>query len=105
MKRKLSPTNEARASLWSSGGTRTVRVLLRTAVVLAFVATGLVYFSVRGNAQGDRKQEKMQAGFDEQISSNAQEMFRRGREVFRYDTFGDEAYWSDKIKVHQAIQG
>ncbi|HKG60459.1 MAG TPA: hypothetical protein VKB05_11930 [Pyrinomonadaceae bacterium] len=104
MKRNLSSTDEACASLWSSGRTRTDRKLLRSAVVLVFVATALGYFSVRGNAQRDRE-EKMHAPFDEQISSNGQEMFRRGREIFRYDTFGDEAYWTDKLKLHQAIQG
>src|SRR5436853_4714113 len=25
--------------------------------------------------------------------------------LFRSDTFGDEAYWTDKLKLHQAIQG
>ena len=31
--------------------------------------------------------------------------FHHGREIFRYDTFGDEAFWGDTIKLHQAIQG
>jgi hypothetical protein len=26
-----------------------------------------------------------------------------GRQAFRYDTFGDEAYWGDTLKLHQAI--
>src|SRR5436853_5895036 len=25
--------------------------------------------------------------------------------LFRSDTFGDEAYWTDKLKLHQAIEG
>ena len=29
----------------------------------------------------------------------------QGKQIFRYDTFGDEAYWSGKLKLHQAIQG
>ncbi len=28
-----------------------------------------------------------------------------GRQIFRYDTFGDEAFWGDTIKLHQAIEG
>jgi hypothetical protein len=28
-----------------------------------------------------------------------------GREIFRLDTFGDEAFWGDTLKLHQAIQG
>ena len=36
---------------------------------------------------------------------HAERAFRHGREIFRYDTFGDEAFWGDTIKLHQAIQG
>jgi hypothetical protein len=28
----------------------------------------------------------------------------QGRQIFRYDTFGDEAFWADTIELHQAIQ-
>ncbi|HEX6850322.1 MAG TPA: hypothetical protein VF139_02860 [Candidatus Polarisedimenticolaceae bacterium] len=28
-----------------------------------------------------------------------------GRHVFRYDTFGDEAYWGDSLQLHRAIEG
>ena len=29
----------------------------------------------------------------------------RGRQIFRFDTFGDEAFWGDTLKLHQAIAG
>ena len=28
-----------------------------------------------------------------------------GRQTFRFDTFGDEAFWGDALKLHQAIAG
>jgi len=28
-----------------------------------------------------------------------------GREIFRFDTFGDEAFWTDTLRMHEAIQG
>ena len=28
-----------------------------------------------------------------------------GRQVFRFDTFGDEAFWGDTLRLHQAIAG
>src|SRR5262249_27107302 len=28
-----------------------------------------------------------------------------GRKIFRYDTFGDQAFWGDTLKLHQAISG
>jgi hypothetical protein len=30
---------------------------------------------------------------------------QQGRHIFRFDTFGDEAFWGDTIKLHQAIEG
>src|SRR5262245_19824920 len=28
-----------------------------------------------------------------------------GRETFRFETFGDEAFWGDKLRLHEAIEG
>src|SRR4051794_40240255 len=28
-----------------------------------------------------------------------------GQQVFRFDTFGDEAFWGDTLRLHQAIAG
>jgi hypothetical protein len=36
---------------------------------------------------------------------NAADKVTRGRTVFRSDTFGDEAFWGDTLKLHQAIEG
>jgi hypothetical protein len=37
-------------------------------------------------------------------SQNALQMVSQGRQTFRYDTFGDEAFWGDSLKLHLAIQ-
>jgi hypothetical protein len=42
---------------------------------------------------------------DQQINNNVQAMFNQGRQIFRYDTFGDEAFWGDTLHLHQAIAG
>jgi hypothetical protein len=39
------------------------------------------------------------------IADNAQTMLDQGRKIFRFDTFGDEAFWGDTIKLHQALAG
>jgi len=36
---------------------------------------------------------------------DALQMIREGRQTFRYDTFGDEAFWGDALKLHRAIAG
>jgi mono/diheme cytochrome c family protein len=39
------------------------------------------------------------------VADNAQAMIAEGRNTFRFDTFGDEAFWGDTLKLHQAIAG
>lgn len=34
-----------------------------------------------------------------------QEVLSEGRHTFRYDTFGDESFWGDTLKLHEVIQG
>ncbi len=45
------------------------------------------------------------APFDVTISQNAQRMMDEGRQTFRFETFGDEAFWSDGLGLDRAIQG
>ncbi len=44
-------------------------------------------------------------GFDEVIAERHDELFRNGLQVFRFDTFGDERFWSDALRLNQAIAG
>ena len=39
------------------------------------------------------------------IMDNAERMLSEGRATFRFETFGDEAFWGDTIKLHQALAG
>jgi hypothetical protein len=39
------------------------------------------------------------------IADNAQAMLDQGKKTFRFDTFGDEAFWGDTLKLHQALAG
>jgi hypothetical protein len=76
--------------------------LIKILVLAISVAIALGYLADRSRAQ---RADKNSQGFDHEISENAREMMEQGRQIFRYDTFGDEAYWSEKLKLHHAIQG
>jgi hypothetical protein len=45
------------------------------------------------------------ADYDKQILTNDTAKFKEGRKAFRFDTFGDEAFWGDTLKLHEAIEG
>jgi hypothetical protein len=36
---------------------------------------------------------------------NAVNKVQQGEQIFRFDTLGDQAFWGDTIKLHQAIEG
>ena len=42
---------------------------------------------------------------DERNSHQAQQLFEQGKQIFRFDTFGDEAFWGDALQLHTAIEG
>lgn len=68
------------------------------ALAVAVVA-GLV-LTVSGSAQPPGS-----STFDRTIRTHAETLWERGRSIFRYDTFGDEAFWGGALKLHQAIAG
>src|SRR5437868_11023675 len=39
------------------------------------------------------------------ILNHANATIRTGRQIFRFDTFGDEAFWGGALRLHQAIEG
>jgi hypothetical protein len=80
---------------------RAARILVVVGAVL-FVVTGaaaLRQVPAPPTAQGAAR------SFDAAIAQNAQRMLEEGRRIFRYDTFGSEAFWGDQVRLHQAIVG
>jgi hypothetical protein len=41
--------------------------------------------------------------FDRQIRNSAMALFEEGKQTFRFDTFGDEAFWGDTLQLHRAV--
>ena len=77
-------------------------LIVAGAIVLIIAATG----SLRQvPLAGQAPPAPARGPFDSTISQNAQRMIEEGRRIFRYDTFGDEAFWGDQLKLHQSIVG
>jgi hypothetical protein len=74
-------------------------------VLLILVALSVVYVTERSRAQQRAVVQHMTDEFDGQIDRNAQQMLAQGKQIFRYDTFSDEVYWTDTLKLHRAIEG
>jgi len=94
---------------------RRTRNLTLIVIVLAAVAAALVVTNpshaqrlsvvkTGSPAQGKIRTKKAR-NFDAQIVNNANLLFDEGRNTFRFDTFGDEAFWGDSLQLHEAIKG
>src|SRR5207237_1137417 len=81
---------------------RLVRVLLAAAAIVFGTVATVTFHQGSASLQA---QPAANGPFDSSISQNAQRMIEEGRGIFRYDTFGDEAFWGDQLKLHQAIAG
>jgi len=44
-------------------------------------------------------------GRDDAASMTAKQMLEEGRQTFRFETFGDEIYWTDALQLNKAIAG
>ncbi len=52
------------------------------------------------------KAQQFPAGsFDGKVKEYAEELLEQGCKIFRFDTFGSEAFWGDKLRLHEAIAG
>jgi hypothetical protein len=80
---------------------------MRTVLLLAALLLGIVTtLGITGTLDAQRVTTAVRPGsFDEVIGQTRDELFTRGRQIFRFDTFGDERFWSDSLKLHHAIAG
>ena len=66
------------------------------------LATSLVLISCAG-MPGSSKTTMSEN--DQRTAAFSARTLEEGRQIFRYDTFGSEAFWGDTLHLHQAIAG
>src|SRR3712207_5394565 len=83
------------------------RGVRRVKLTLVLATVGLMFFTFGGRSDAHRAGGEAGKGPAQQADKDAaaRAMVEDGKQIFRFDTFGDEAFWGDKLKLHQAIQG
>ena len=76
------------------------RVILKCLKLLPFAAALLLAGAILFNASAVSKSRRHHAR-----TTASQRLFAEGRAVFRFDTFGDEAFWGGTLGLHRAIEG
>ncbi len=67
-------------------------VLFVVILFAAIVTASILYASMKGK-MGDPVDDK------------SAQMVEEGKKIFRFDTFGDQVFWGDTLKIHKAIAG
>jgi hypothetical protein len=75
---------------------RQTRRVIQSALVLS--ATIVTFIALSRGAFADKDTSNKDAVTDE-----AAKMLAEGRNTFRFDTFGDEAFWGDTIQLHKGV--
>ena len=71
-------------------------------VALVGIASAALGAAALSAPEADRDRT---AGNAQAISDTSARLLKQGREVFRFETFGDEAWWTDTLQLHKAIAG
>lgn len=75
---------------------RTFLVTCTAALLLCLLA--ISFYTPETSAARSR-----QTQHDRTVDQNAATSIQRGRDIFRFDTFGDEDFWTNTLKLHQGV--
>lgn len=80
----------------------------KTAIVLGlfvlFVSASQ-FIQCTNSSIGQTSDTKTEKENDDAVIANAKKMLEEGRQTFRFETFGDEAWWTDALQLNKAVAG
>jgi hypothetical protein len=79
--------------------------LAAAASVIGVSTIALAMFAGAGESTDDDDGERRLSKNDRHINASARRVVEEGRRVFRFDTFGSEAFFGDALGLHKAIAG
>ena len=95
-------------NVWKSAVSAWVGLGLLTAIGCSGSANGDAASGAAGSAEATAREEKL---FDSirgehgRFLGQALKTLLDGRQTFRFDTFGDEAFWGGQLRLHEAVEG
>ena len=79
--------------------------MTRRSLVLVALFLLITMATTAAGPRRDAARGRPATGFDAVINDHARDMVERGRQIFRFDTFGDQAFWGGQLRLHDAIKG
>ena len=77
--------------------------LVISTLVLVVLASRLIQCSTHEKTREKQDEPGNPDAWNSSINENASDMMEKGKAVFRFETFGDEAFWTDKLQLQKAI--
>lgn len=77
----------------------------RIRLQIEVIAAGMILLAAIFLFVTHSKSAAAQSQNHDPVVQNATQKVEQGRNIFRFDTFGDQAFWGGKLKLHQAIEG
>ena len=74
-------------------------------IVLMVSMTQLIRCNSSAQESSTSNSDKKADAKEDAVAANATKMVDEGRETFRFETFGDEAFWTDALQLNKAIAG
>lgn len=79
-------------------------LLLVSVGIALFIAT-MTLLQCADSTNSQTPTSKNNKESDDPIATNAKQMLEEGKHTFRFETFGDESYWTDALQLNKAILG
>src|ERR1044071_7703639 len=80
-----------------------MKPLWKVLSVIVIAASLITAYALR--AEKNSANTSVLDSFDQTTNTNAQQLVADGRQIFRFDTFGDEDFWGGTLGLHKAIEG
>ena len=77
---------------------------MRWAMFSLLLAVCIVLVAM-AQSRGKEAKDDSRSSFLGNADDNARQMLDSGKQIFRFDTFGDQAFWGDQLQLHQAVNG
>jgi hypothetical protein len=84
----------------------TNKLIITSSLLLLTLSVGT--YHVRGEKNDNGESPSAHGGYEvaeNGLKQNGLKLISKGKHIFRFDTFGDQTFWGDTLKLHQAIEG
>jgi hypothetical protein len=78
-------------------------IIVLTSISAVVLSMALMQCSTKEKARKSSDESGDPDAWGSSINNNAKDMLDKGKAVFRFETFGDEIFWTDKLQLQKAL--